>query len=1356
MALIKLYNQAGKNLFQPSRLIFAKDKDEKRKGIKSAEEEVTSPEYLAYLKEFEAMEPGSFGKEVADQFRALKIKGEVFKEIRENVIRDPGKMQKDKYKWFMKALGAGKFTKRSENALGFLKSLESSSPKERERAEEIIKNLAKESTGQLTEPREERLMIELANLGQEDLAKDTLTETSVETQAITQMADVSKSIDQLTKTEDNNWQTEKAPESLVREYERLLQKRHPLAQEASKKYDELKQAKLDKKLDKALIDKLQEEIIQLNKKIDKLTKEIEPHREALRAYFTRNGLRFRALNNFFKRAGIDVKTAERIKLWFINLTNNAELNEQKANLKLMGIKVDPGTGKALKEETTIEITGLFFDDEKTANDPESPGTLHIQYKNEKGEECESSFRNFIDIINTYEAYEEVDSVDELNKRLIEESGYKELAAGQEYTAKTVVALDEDGKKQYATVSFEIEEIDTKKHTVRLKNTVKKTPKECLPDSVHDGLYFDRLAKEFNFGEFIKFVKQRNFKRKVGIEETPELCQKANESLVEECAEFVKGHSEQAKREFVEIGGLETGTLNVPGAGQKQEVIFLDNNGLKYWGTLSRKAEQNGEGFYLEEIPEKTYNTRFNEDDLKAAGVPSSIIATHWGKFLPGKNAESKTITSQKLDPHELAALLKAGRITNAPKTKLTQEKFGTWEVVKDPDAVAAMSVADKHAHGPNTATGGGVHDEVEEHAHDAAHDQGAGHGHEDHGHEEGEHGHDEHGHDEHGHDEHAHGHGDHGPKGNAEALPFDQINKVGGMEQKEVSFLRSLWTNTRFLSMGDLWTMGKTMYEYYDRRFERNQKDKFARVGEEIPYFAPEMRRVIEATEHEAVHQFQEAFNYKGVFEIRARARATRNKDELKATLVVLSEKGELRWDDIELWKSINRWCKSEFYIPIPGNGDPYTKISETDSRTGLDFMKDALDSIWGEGTYNGWYQKNKSSFSSNAKGYYEEGSELEGVPGGHAKRLAHLLKLHKQGHYVNPHEYEGLILHSIENGKSNMITKFYYMMEGVAAVNGSGETILPFDRIAHINSSMLTKFPILEYITAEVPRGPDGKKAHKFTLDDYKGWVNIFDEGHPEDPIRCKPKKTVDEFLWKYVISSDQTLDRINKVARNMETLDHDDMYAYVPPLDEVNITNVCGTSTGNKKYLTVEGYANVIPGFSQFMRSLSENGKKEQLKQAIKSYVRFEGIVMNRYSKAADKARDNLVRFGTRTLNSPTIVSDTVPQTYMNQLNAAVQEVVAAYRDPLLNEMAAKIYAPEVRDVSTPEGKKEQEAKNLAFEEFGKEFDRVVKKDNGAKMIAIMSQKQLIGMPELLTDEEKAKRKQSFAAKKYEYALE
>lgn len=1290
-----------------------------------------SPEYQTYLSEMDRMADETHAKKIARLARDGQIEPAILKQVRE-VLRNPNKMARDEYKYFMKALGQGKFPNRAKFAIRFLQALDGAD-NEKAYAKKFLRNLSEESSLTLSERKEKDALQKLAELREEDLAQQAVKETSSAAAAITETAGISAMVEKVTGKKYSNWTIEKPPEKLIKTLDRLEMAQAQIAAESNKVHDQYRAAQSEKNPDKNLLERLKQELIRLDNEFDKLQRELSAPRQAYQEFLTRTLSRHRALEDFFKRAGVDVRTAERLRMWFLDLSRGREADEKKTSLKLFGIETDPGTGAARKQETTIEITGLRFDtQDRVGLEPGAAGELLIEYINEKGEKKIEGYKNFLQMINAFEAYEEIDSLEELNRRAEEQLGYADLAVSQEFETEILVGFDKDDKEIKEKHGFSVREINEKKGTITLDHSVKKIPRQWIQNAVDHALYFDRHQKVFTFGEFAKLLKQHNFERKTGIDETEGICDKARESLKRECAEFSKDSPERIQERAKRIDTQEPPKITLPKSGKEEEVLFLDDSQLLRWGKLKReKDEKTGQETYsLEEIPNRFRETDAGVEGMLSLGIPSVFAYANRAKT----NWQEQ---SQKRSPLELARLVKEGRITNAPAIKRPKEG-GKWQLVEQPDRIAAMELHNK---------GDIAHAETQA---EAGHDQQAGHG------SAVQAGHDEN--EEPNHDEHKK-HDDHDKEPDKktaepdhqkkkyykEALPIDAVKKSGGMVYREQSLLKSIWNDTRFFSIGDFWQMGKAMWEYYDKRFERRQKDRFARVGEELPYFSPEMRRIVEATEHEHVHNFQEAFEHKGIYEVQSRLEHTSNRDEFKAAFVTLSDKGQLRWDSLDLWKNINRFVKHDrLTIPIPSNGDPNTRVSPDDKRTGFDYLKAAIDSLWGEGTYDGWYSKNKSAYASNSKGFYEEGKQLEGVDGGHELRLSTLLHQHKEGIYVNPHEYEGLILHSIEAGKSNMQSKIYYMIEGVAAANHAGRTIMSFDRIAHINSEMLNNFPILEYICAKVPRPPKGEE-YRFTLDDYKEWVRMFDR---DDPSNFKPNKNVDDFMWKYVIPSDETENRINKALRNGEKLDHDDMFAYLPPASEGVLTDACKATTGSKKFLTVEGYANAFPGFSQYIKSTAESGRLRKLREGIKSYVRFEGIMTSRFDQS-DDAHDSYQRMKYSVLNSPTICSTEPPQAFMDQMNAMTREIIAAYDDPELNEMAAKIYQPRVKVFTTPEGRAEQDKVNLAFREFGDVFTRVVKSDNGQKMQAIAAQAHLIGMPKYMSSEEQSQRKATYSDK-------
>ena len=1233
-----------------------------------------------------------YAKEVADQFRKGKIDSKTFEEARE-ALRDPNKMQQDSYKYFMKALAKGRFPDRAKHAGRFLKAL-GSSEEEAFYAKELVKEISDESSGQLSNRRERDSLAKLKELRNEKVASSVAKSTTM---------DIAGAINKVAETKEGNWSVEKPPEEFMRRVNELeFTKAKAILQRIGAKQKELDLA-LNSHKDEKIIASLEAEIAQMDEEYEQNRAELEPLKEQWRAYLKKMGTRYEAIGKFFDRSGIDINSASRIKMWMF---------EHGSTLKMESMVSDQNTGETVKKIVSIEIVGIHFKNEKTDGEADSPGELVIDYINEKGETVkDASYKVFLNMIMAFEAYEEIDSLQEVNEKIATETHNTDVSVGQEYATELIVGLDDKGEPLKENHLFKIQAIDERKKTITLDRNTVTIPRQWISNSVDPLLYFDRKKREFTYGEFAKFVKQHSYQRDFDISEMDEIITRKKEAQQKTDLKMVQGCSDATKEQCQESGLGSRPKFEAAKADSAKEIIFIDKNGGQRWGILEAN-EQTGK---YSITPADASGENMGNDYIKAlleSGVPMNIAAARPARI--GFSAEELS-EMQNISPSKLLKMIDDGNIANAPTED--PHKGGRWVLKKNPHSKAAITMINKDETGndmtmvpeeddtPDSIPSNDKNkkDKIPEFSQQAdVPENGPS--------------------------------KKKKPKYYDHVLAYDDIFKAGDMTGKTTNFLAEIWTETRFMSLSDMWEMGKAMWEYYDRRFQRRQKAKYSSVGKDLPFWAPEMQRINQAAETEQVNQFKESFEQYGVYQIQERLRKTRNRDEFKACYITLADKGQLRWDDIEMWQNLNRFVAAGVAVPIPKNGDPNNRVSETDPRTGFDFLKGAIDSLWGEGQYNEWFAKNKNTFQSNAKSYYEEGKQLEGVDGGHGRRLGVLLQQHKNGEFVDPHEYEGLILHAIEAGKSTMQEKIYYMIEGVACENKNGRTILPFDRMAHINSEMLLRFPILEYLCASVPRPPKGKK-HRLTLDDYKEWVYMFDRGDPQNPDNFKPDKEVDKFMWETVIPSDETQNRINKAIRNGENLDHDDMFAYLPPASTEVVTDTCKATTGSKKFLTIEGYANAFPGFSQYMRSLAASSNKEKLRDAIKSYVRFEAIMTSKY----EKNRTDYQRMEYGTLNSATIVSpNTPPQAFINELNGGVAEVIKAYDDPELNELFRWMNETTPNFRTSREEQEKQKKIDQAFDRFDDVFNRVVKSDNGDKMLAIIAGTHLEGLPRFISSEE------------------
>ncbi len=1234
------------------------------------------------------------GEQLIERYKNGKFDEKLFRKIHE-LSKDPNKMNKNGYRRLIKAIASGSIPTDGKFGYKFvsrlLAILESEDDPKKDYVEKLLTQLADGKVISKITAKDilaKDLAVE-AQSNEEIDEEEERQSTGAKILNLVQKADTQKQVEDSTQVKEENWAIERPPKEVTERLKEALQKTKTLIDEEQSLNEKLQHESRAKVPNLQEISRIKARIASIDEEIDTIREESKEANKEYTDYLSRNLSRFRALRYFSERAGLDMNRVSKLTTWFFNINQNP-------STALEGIEIDQKTGQTTKSRKVMQINRIYFTHEKSDSTAQAPGELMVEYTYLEGEKpvtTETNYKNFIGLMDTYDGYEEVDSTEKFNELFGYELGYKDVQKlnGETFSATIVEDLDEKGTPRHKNESFTVEKVHQKggKWYVKLDKSVTVTRRQTLPNSIHPMLYFDRKQREFELGAFGTFLRKNGYQRNVADDEMQEIVDKSLLAQKNECIGFISDATPQEKEIYEGIGGIPYEKLSLPEKGLTQYVDYLDEFGRKKRAKLIPTKNEKGETEYEVEYTASGTDGIWGMPSLPAEpqfDLPSTSA------IMPIPGVPNPRVTKRRLSKRDLLQAVNKGQIHSAP----TENDEGSKAKSQLEEALHNAEQHEEQAH------------EQEHHSPEAQAEAG--------------------------------------PKKPSskkkyyeEALPYEAVHKVGGMQTTEHGFLKSLWIRTTWLSIDDVWQMGKVMYEYYIRRFERRQKEKYSKVSQELPFFAPEMRRINQATANEQIGQFKEAFETKGVGEITERLVKTSNRDEMKAALNVLCSKGQLRWDNIDFWKNINKFVQNpRKAIPIPSNGDPYTQISDKDPRVGFDFLEEAMDSIWGEGHYSHWYSENKSAYASHSKGYYEEGKQLEGVDAGHEGRLAALLLQHKEGGHVEAHEYEGLILHSIEAGKSDMQSKIYYMVQGVACQNKHGHTILSFDRIAHINSEMLARFPILEYICGRALRS-NGKR-HRFALDDYKRWAEWFDMGNPHN---CSATPAVDEFMWKYVIPSDETQNRINKALRHGENLDHDDMFAYLPPATEQIITDACKATTGSKKFFTVEGYANAIPGFSQYIKSLSNNNNRERLVEAVKSYVRFSGIMTNRFEKAKTSAQDSYQRLDDYTMNSATIVSKTPPKSYMMVMDSAIQRVVAAYNDTELNDIANIVFnEPTVTDLTIPSEQQRQNRINIAYTKFGKIFHRVIQRDGGERMTNILASAGLEGLP-FMSGAEKAKRK-------------
>lgn len=573
-----------------------------------------------------------------------------------------------------------------------------------------------------------------------------------------------------------------------------------------------------------------------------------------------------------------------------------------------------------------------------------------------------------------------------------------------------------------------------------------------------------------------------------------------------------------------------------------------------------------------------------------------------------------------------------------------------------------------------------------------------------------------------------------GHKHHIKALEHEKQREAGTPLQR----LKHIWWSTQLLSFRDLWNMTLEVVEFVKRKHKRRSQGRFGDVGGRLPgILGTEFERIKQAAENEEVSKNKEAMEHWGIPQIQRTLHETNNKDVAKACIMTLVHKGEMRWDDHEMWETMNRLTAryttrgAELYIPSP----QYMP----QGKNGEDMALKAIDALWGDGTGAEWFAENTSKYNSNKNNFEYKFKQLENDPkgiGGPAGACKRMLDDWEKGRYVNPQEYEEMVDAAIKYGKMGTEDKMFYIFAGVLLRKGNdphGETLLHLDRIGELNSKYLNEFPMLDFFTQErkmdytmwnEETGEYGK-SRKLNLKDYEEWRDSY---FPDDFERHKPGKQFSRFMWEVMMMSDATRTRISKGIRNAEKMDHDDAHVIISAASPTEVDNLLTGPSGQKKYFTNEGYMNAYPGFNQFIVSLSYSIEEEKdpdkvkykvdaLRDAINSFVRYDAILDNRLHK--DKGL-MYARLDERHYSRKTVVDKTGPLSeHQKQLQNLIVEIGQAYGQDF-----SFLYDPAERTGSMfdPKEVEKQKKYELRVDQLKDIIGGMIESDNGAKAMDVI----------------------------------
>lgn len=597
---------------------------------------------------------------------------------------------------------------------------------------------------------------------------------------------------------------------------------------------------------------------------------------------------------------------------------------------------------------------------------------------------------------------------------------------------------------------------------------------------------------------------------------------------------------------------------------------------------------------------------------------------------------------------------------------------------------------------------------------------------------------------------------------------------LNDVQRKSHSWARQFIKDTELLRLDDIFEMFKVGWEYKKRNWERKQKARYSKVGKGIPWFGTEFERINQQSETEEMQQFKDSMDQWGVRQIQDTLYSTNNSDQAKACFNVLAEKGQIRWDDPNLWKAINKHTNITHKIPLPLPGmDPYMpfragtgiKFNGVDvaGKSAVDFIPEALDSIWGESTYIDWKRQNDGALEDGIQKSFNKAEELESDPkntGGIANELAVLLERHMRGEYVEPSEFEGMLRFIIEAGKANGHHKMYYLLMGTSAKDPSGRTLMGWDRVGRFISKYSNNFPPLDYYSAsnQAPKR-DLETGEIFerqwVRQDFdkltKPWVNQIraNGGH----VPTKPPAGSWDFLWKEVLTSDAFQSRLEKGIRSAQDMDHDDSPFFIPALKESEVESACAASGGETKKFTVQGYKNGYIGFGLRLKYLNEKVEEEKgfeakgevgfsnqylakMISSFRSYMRYDSILDYRYRRTE---ASKLQRFSSNDFKTGCVWDGAhAIQDYRDEMKGVIMEVIAAYGQQDNADLTKTPFTRLESVRGDKDMKKEQDKIENAVENWGPTFERmIISDDGGKKFLEVISKRSKTFMFDKISDQ-------------------
>ncbi len=489
-----------------------------------------------------------------------------------------------------------------------------------------------------------------------------------------------------------------------------------------------------------------------------------------------------------------------------------------------------------------------------------------------------------------------------------------------------------------------------------------------------------------------------------------------------------------------------------------------------------------------------------------------------------------------------------------------------------------------------------------------------------------------------------------------------EVTKMEMDETRTAQSKRGLWAfigSIEFVSINDMIATVKSAGEDLGRMWKRRGERVQSILGHNLTDWIPdnniwgakyagqlkhEFERRSNASELEEVKQWKDALENVDSFELIELLGTARDKDQLRAIIELLTEKGRLDWGNKEFWKTLKRVSG----LPMP------IEACKNNSVLRDQWLQRMTTHIWDDkDKFFEWRQANDSNISSGKEKFTQVADQLSNIRGGLAGALERQLKLWVENkdtgsipEEVNPHLYEKLLHYAMSNGKMSMEEKMFYLVQG--ACHG----LITIDRVQALageNGGVLNQFPVIDYFNTNHNTLPE---------------LLAISERITESGNKFKPGQKTTIWVHLEVTRDEDAVMRMSKAmsGARTESLDHEDIPTLAAMADFKTVEELTGVLSGSRFKISYEAAKNFYTGPGTKLKILARKAQlhkdgdarftDEDAMQAAKtivSFVHFDNIVTG-------NGTDGKPRIS---LTHDQIATQTAPSTDGH--------VIQDYRDPL-----------------------------------------------------------------------------------------